>query len=82
MTMPQVVEYLEKFAVESGVPVEIGTTVVGLERDGALYRVETDAHGMMTVSTTNTSRNAGDAFARGRQIWLGWPDEAGQRLEA
>ena len=29
-------------AGESGVPVEIGTAVVGLERDGALYRVETD----------------------------------------
>jgi hypothetical protein len=36
----------------------------------------------MTVSTTNTSRSAGDAFARGQPVWLGWSDEAGQRLEA
>ena len=55
---------------------------VAYEGDRSLYRVETDAHGMMTVSTTNTSRNAGEAFARGRQVWLGWSDEAGQRLEA
>jgi len=42
MTMPQVVAFLEGFAAASGVPVETGTTVLGLERDGALYRVETD----------------------------------------
>ncbi len=52
------------------------------EGDRSLYHVETDAHGTMTVSTTNTSRSAGDAFARGGQVWLGWADEAGQRLEA
>jgi ABC-type Fe3+/spermidine/putrescine transport system ATPase subunit len=55
---------------------------VAYEGDRSLYRVETDAHGTMTVSTTNTSRNAGAAFARGQKVWLGWADEAGQRLEA
>jgi ABC-type Fe3+/spermidine/putrescine transport system ATPase subunit len=55
---------------------------VAYEGDRSLYRVETDAHGMMTVSTTNTSRSAGAAFARGQKVWLGWADEAGQRLEA
>ena len=55
---------------------------VAYEGDRSLYHVETDAHGTMTVSTTNTSRNASEAFARGRQVWLGWSDEAGQRLEA
>ena len=55
---------------------------VAYEGDRSLYHVETDAYGMMTVSTTNTSRAASEAFARGRQVWLGWSDEAGQRLEA
>jgi len=55
---------------------------VAYEGDRSLYHVETDAHGTMTVSTTNTSRSAGDAFARGQPVWLGWSDEAGQRLEA
>ncbi|WP_428684002.1 ABC transporter ATP-binding protein [Reyranella sp.] len=55
---------------------------IAYEGDRSLYRVETDGHGMMTVSTTNTSRSAGEAFARGQPVWLGWADEAGQRLEA
>ncbi|MDO8976516.1 ABC transporter ATP-binding protein [Reyranella sp.] len=55
---------------------------VAYEGDRSLYHVETDAHGTMTVSTTNTSRSAGDAFARGQPVWLGWADGAGQRLEA
>jgi len=55
---------------------------VAYEGDRSLYHVATDASGMMTVSTTNTSRAAGDAFARGQPVWLGWSDEAGQRLEA
>ncbi len=55
---------------------------VAYEGDRSLHHVETDAYGMMTVSTTNTSRAAGDAFARGQPVWLGWSDEAGQRLEA
>ncbi len=54
---------------------------VAYEGDRSLYHVETDAHGTMTVSTTNTSRSAGAAFARGQPVWLGWSDEAGQRLE-
>ncbi|WP_422029309.1 ABC transporter ATP-binding protein [Reyranella sp.] len=55
---------------------------VAYEGDRSLHHVETEAHGTMTVSTTNTSRAAGDAFARGQPVWLGWSDEAGQRLEA
>ena len=55
---------------------------VAYEGDRSLYHVATDASGMMTVSTTNTSRSAGAAFARGQPVWLGWADEAGQRLEA
>ncbi len=55
---------------------------VAYEGDRSLYHVETDAHGTMTVSTTNTSRSAGDAFCRGRAGLAGWADEAGQRLEA
>lgn len=55
---------------------------VAYEGDRSLYRVETDAHGMMTVSTTNISRSADAAFTRGQKVWLGWSDEAGQRLEA
>ncbi|MGQ3299093.1 ABC transporter ATP-binding protein [Reyranella sp.] len=55
---------------------------VAYEGDRSLYHVETEAHGMMTVSATNTSRSAGQAFARSQSVWLGWADEAGQRLEA
>ena len=55
---------------------------VAYEGDRSLYRVDTDAHGTMTVSTMNTSRRAGAAFARGQPVWLGWADDAGQRLEA
>ena len=44
--------------------------------------METETRGTMIVSTTNTSRAAGEAFMRGQQVWLGWPDDAGQRLEA
>ena len=55
---------------------------VAYEGDRSLYHVATEAHGTMTVSTTNTSRRAGEAFARGQSVWLGWSDEAGQRLEA
>ncbi len=55
---------------------------VAYEGDRSLYHVETDTHGTMTVSTTNTSRSAGETLARGQPVWLGWTDEAGQRLEA
>lgn len=55
---------------------------IAYEGDRSLYRVATEANGTMVVSTTNTSRAAGEVFARGQQVWLGWPDEAGQRLEA
>lgn len=55
---------------------------VAYEGDRSLYHVETEAHGMMTVSATNTSRSAGATFARGQPVWLGWSDESGQRLEA
>lgn len=55
---------------------------VAYEGDRSLYRVATDGNGTMVVSTTNTSRAAGEVFARGQQVWLGWPDGAGQRLEA
>jgi len=54
---------------------------VAYEGDRSLYRVETDAHGTMTVSTTNTSRSPDAAFGRGQKAWLGWADESGQRLE-
>ena len=54
---------------------------VAYEGDRSLYHVETETHGAMTVSAMNTSRNAGAVFARGKPVWLGWSDEAGQRLE-
>ena len=55
---------------------------VAYEGDRSLFRVATETRGTMIVSTTNTSRAAGEAFMRGQQVWLGWPDDAGQRLEA
>jgi len=77
----------EKIALSATRP-DLPRTVAGrivdvaYEGDRSLYHVETDAHGTMTVSTTNISRSADAAFARGQKVWLGWSDEAGQRLEA
>ena len=77
----------EKITLSAGRPT-LPQTVAGrivdvaYEGDRSLYRVETQGNGIMTVSTTNTSRSADDAFARGQPVWLGWSDEAGQRLEA
>ena len=77
----------EKIALSATRP-DLPRTVAGrivdvaYEGDRSLYHVETDAHGTMTVSTTNISRSADAAFARGQRVWLGWADDAGQRLEA
>ena len=67
-----------------GLPQTVAGRIVDVayEGDRSLYHVETEVHGTMTVSTTNTNRSAGAAFARGQPVWLGWADEAGQRLEA
>jgi putrescine transport system ATP-binding protein len=65
-------------------PQAVAGKIVDLAYEGnrSLYHVATNAHGTMIVSTANTSRAAGGAFSRGQQVWLGWADEAGQRLEA
>jgi ABC-type Fe3+/spermidine/putrescine transport system ATPase subunit len=77
----------EKITLSAGRPA-LPQTVAGrivdvaYEGDRSLYRVETQGNGIMTVSTTNTSRSVGETFARGQTVWLGWVDGAGQRLEA
>lgn len=42
MTMPEVVDYLERYARSFSAPVESGTTVLALERTAAGFRVVTD----------------------------------------
>ena len=42
MTMPQVIGYLEGYARSFGAPIQGGTTVSSVERDGERYRVTTD----------------------------------------
>ncbi len=71
-------------AARPDLPQSVSGRIVDLayEGDRSLYHVATEPHGTMIVSTANTSRAASGAFSRGQQVWLGWADDAGQRLEA
>src|SRR5262249_45494367 len=42
MTMPEVIDYLERYAIGSAAPIEERTTVISVRRDGEHYRVTTD----------------------------------------
>ena len=54
---------------------------IAYEGDRSLYRIVTEGQGTMTVATTNVDRHQPAAFSRGQTVWLGWSDDAGQRLE-
>jgi putative flavoprotein involved in K+ transport len=42
MSMPQLVSFFERYARSFGAPIELGTSVLGVERAGALLRVQTN----------------------------------------
>jgi ABC-type Fe3+/spermidine/putrescine transport system ATPase subunit len=55
---------------------------VGYEGDRSLYRVALGDGSVLQVSTANVARHVHEPWPRGREVWLGWADDAGQRLEA
>ena len=53
---------------------------VGYEGDRSLYRVALGDGSLLQVSTANVARHVHEPWPRGRDVWLGWADDAGQRL--
>ena len=37
--------------------------------------------GVLMVSTANVARHPREPWPRGREVWLGWADDAGQKLD-
>jgi putrescine transport system ATP-binding protein len=54
---------------------------IAYEGDRSLYRVALGNGSMLMVATTNVSRHPREPWPRGQDVWLGWADDAGQRLE-
>jgi ABC-type Fe3+/spermidine/putrescine transport system ATPase subunit len=76
----------EKIALFSARPntdhAEEGRIVdIAYEGDRSLYRVALGDGSMLQVSTTNVSRDLHEPWPRGREVWLGWAADAGQRLD-
>ncbi|HTE81566.1 MAG TPA: ABC transporter ATP-binding protein, partial [Reyranella sp.] len=55
---------------------------IAYEGDRSLYRIATESHGTLLVSTTNVTRSREGAFRREQSVWLGWSDDSGQLLDA
>jgi putrescine transport system ATP-binding protein len=55
---------------------------IAYEGDRSLYRIATESHGTLLVSTTNVTRSSEGAFRREQSVWLGWSDDSGQLLDA
>ena len=55
---------------------------IAYEGDRSLYRIATESHGILLVSTTNLTRVREGAFRREQSVWLGWSDDSGQLLDA
>jgi ABC-type Fe3+/spermidine/putrescine transport system ATPase subunit len=55
---------------------------IAYEGDRSLYRIATESHGVLLVSTTNLTRAREGAFRREQSVWLGWSDDSGQSLDA
>ena len=53
---------------------------IAYEGDRSLYRVALVDDRVLVVSTANVLRKI-DGFRRGQEVWLGWAQDAGQRLE-
>jgi putrescine transport system ATP-binding protein len=54
---------------------------IAYEGDRSLYRIETEQHGVLLVSTANVTRAREGAFRREQSVWLGWSDDSGQLLD-
>jgi putrescine transport system ATP-binding protein len=54
---------------------------IAYEGDRSLYRIATDARGILLVSTTNVARTRDSLFRREQSVWLGWSDDSGQMLD-
>jgi ABC-type Fe3+/spermidine/putrescine transport system ATPase subunit len=54
---------------------------VAYEGDRSLYRVGLLDGGMLMVATANVAREPREPWPRGREVWLGWAADAGQRLK-
>ncbi len=54
---------------------------IAYEGDRSLYRVALADGSMLLVSTANVARHLREPWPRGQEVWLGWADDAGQRLE-
>jgi len=55
---------------------------IAYEGDRSLYRIATESHGVLLVSTANVTRAREGAFRREQSVWLGWSDDSGQLLDA
>ena len=54
---------------------------VAYEGDRSLYRVALGDGSMLLVSIANVARHPSEPWPRGQDVWLGWSDDAGQRLD-
>ncbi len=54
---------------------------IAYEGDRSLYRVALPDGSVLLVSTANVARHPREPWPRGRDVWLGWANNAGQRLE-
>jgi putrescine transport system ATP-binding protein len=54
---------------------------VAYEGDRSLYRVALRDGSVLLVSTANVARHPREPWPRGREVWLGWAADAGQRLD-
>ena len=54
---------------------------IAYEGDRSLYRVALGDGSMLLVATVNVARHPREPWPRGQEVWLGWSDDAGQRLD-
>ncbi len=54
---------------------------VAYEGNRSLYRVSLGDDSVLLVSTANVARHPREPWPRGQEVWLGWANDAGQRLD-
>jgi len=54
---------------------------IAYEGDRSLYRVALGDGSVLMAATANVARHPREPWPRGREVWLGWADDAGQRLD-
>jgi ABC-type Fe3+/spermidine/putrescine transport system ATPase subunit len=53
---------------------------IAYEGDRSLFRIATDEHAVLLVSTANVSRS-GETYRRSQAVWLSWAADAAHELE-